>query len=140
MSVTNFEIGKTYTYTTKAPSMLGASFKRAKVLAVCSFDMVNKFADFSPTQMHKQLYPVISGITPGLIDNPKSYTYIYFQSESGVNYVHAMEWINLDSAVLSTAVSYSVTITNQNNDFHNKLRDALSLLGVSNSDFEITMN
>lgn len=123
----NFVIGNVYTFSTRAPSLLGAIFEKVTILGIVDYNIAVSFLNVD--LYHRRIYPLLP---QGTIDNPKKFTYILVKTESGEQTVLAYEWIDDTSIELIDAVTLSVLIPNVNLADSGKIRDALSLLGFLN--------
>lgn len=122
-----FEINKTFTFNTRAPTILGATFKRCKVLGIIDYILASSF--INPETQHYNVYPHLPAGTP---NDPKKYTYLLIQTEQGDKTVLAKEWIDLSSVTLVTSTTLTITITNAANGDADNIREALLLLGFTN--------
>lgn len=121
-----FNLKSVYSFNTLAPSVLGASFKNAKVLGIIDYDIAATIINVE--LMHRSIYPLLPQGTP---DRPHSYTYLLLLTESNVKTVVAYEWIDPASIELVESVNIVVTIPNVKASDANVIRDSLTLCGFT---------
>jgi hypothetical protein len=122
----NFNINKSYSFKTLAPSVLGASFKNFKCLGIFDYNTAAQY--INPNERHAQIYPLLPA---GTSNDPTTYTYLLFQSPSGVKTVLALEWIDSASVSLLTYSSLAITVPNAGSADVKKIRDMLVIMGYS---------
>lgn len=128
----SFSVGNTYSFNTLAPSLLGATFVNAKVIGIIGYDLAVTFTNVDLKQ--RAIYPLLP---QGTVSDPKKYNYILFQTQSNINVVLALEWIDqntIESVDLSTL---EITVPNVSYSDSNKIREMLSLLGFSNFTIQV---
>lgn len=122
-----FEINKTYTFNTRAPVILGATFRRVKILGIIDYVLASSF--INPETQHHNVYPHLPAGTPS---DPKKYTYLLIQTEQGDKTVLAKEWIDPSSVTLVTSTTINITVTGASASDAENIREALLLLGFTN--------
>ena len=125
--VTDFEVGKIYSFNTLVPSILGLNFNGLKVKSLMSYDVALKFENVEVIQ--KTILPFLPN---NLSNNNKLYTYILFENSQGVNKVLASEWIDKGSANIVSSVNLSITVYDISNRDIQIIRDLLTLNGYNN--------
>lgn len=128
---TPLEIKKTYNFNTRAPAILGASFKRAIVLGIFDYNIATNY--ITPETRHANIYPYLP---TGTVDDPKEYAYILIQTESGDKTCLALPWIDESSVTLVATRTLRITAKADDPLVDTKIRDALLLLGVTDLTIE----
>ena len=134
MSV-SFEIHKLYNFSTRAPSILGANFKSVKVLGIIDYNLASKY--INPETQHVNIYPYLP---TGTVDDPKKYTYVLIQTQSGDVTVLAMPWIDEASIALVESRNLIITVRDVDTGDDTVIRDNLLLMGFSDITIEIQNN
>lgn len=122
-----FSIGSQYNFATLAPSILGAEHNNVTVKAVFDYEVALTF--LAPDIKHASIFPLLPS---GTIDDPKKYTYVLFKSQSGADFVMALEWIDLNTVVQVVSVTLNVTLNNCKPGDAAVLRDTLLMAGFVN--------
>lgn len=123
----NLQIGKIYTFNTFAPSILGTTIKNAKLKAILDYESATKIE--AVILKHRAIYPLLP---TGTIDNPESYTYYHFQSESGEKIIIAEPWIVESTVEIIEHINLQVTLPGVSLSDTSRIRDALNAMGYSN--------
>lgn len=134
MDLTHTLIGKVVTFTTRAPSLLGASFNRVKVLGILDRDTALNYRDVTAT--HINLYPTIHALDPTFPPNATDYLYIKIQYEDGRVDVLGWLWLDTNSIVEITSASATVKVDNITLADIPRIRNALLSIGIGS--FTIT--
>lgn len=129
----DFQVGKSYSFKTLAPTVLGIALTNQLVKGIVDYTTANQVANID--LVHRTVYPLLP---VGTIDNPKQYRYLLLRSDSGATSAIAMEWIDLSTVVEAVSLSIVVTIPIATADDSRKIRDTLTLMGYQN--FTIAMN
>ena len=127
-------IGKVVNFTTRAPSLLGATFNRVKILAILDRDTAMNFRDVTST--HLNVYPTIHAADPTFPANATDYMYIKIQYEDGRVDALGWAWIDENSVVEVTSASATVHVDNITLDDIPRIRNALLSIGIGS--FNIT--
>lgn len=127
-----FELDGVYNFSTLAPAILGADFKRVTVLAILNYKVAATYINIESN--HVNIYPYLP---VGTVNDPKTYQYILIKTQSGEDTVLALPWINLNTVVKVTSQSITVTIDKVTVDDTTKIRDSLILMGYQ--DFSISI-
>lgn len=121
-----YKIGSYYTFDTKAPSILGVTIKRAKLVAILDYDMAANF--ITPATSHANIYPYLP---PGTVDDPKRYNYLLFETDTVKRLVFADPWINESSIKEFNVMTMNIVIPNVSLGDDIKVRDMLLLAGFN---------
>lgn len=127
MPVLDLDIGKTYTFNTRAPAILGTTVKNAKLLLQCDYDSATAFENID--LRFRTIYPALP---PGTPDNPAACKYYRFLSESGEKIVLADQWIDESSVEVVEHINFQATFTDGSLEDMVRVRDALNSLGMTN--------
>ena len=122
----NFQIGNTYNFNTRAPAVLGSLFKNATILGIVDYNTASTYINIDV--MQRTIYPLLPQGTP---DNPKKYTYLLIQAESGQKTVLAYQWIDENTIAEVSSATIIVTLPNVNATDAERIRDSLALLGFT---------
>lgn len=134
MSV-SFEVHKLYNFNTRAPAILGANFKSVKVLGIIDYNLASKY--INPETQHVNIYPYLP---VGTVDDPKKYTYVLIETQSGDVTVLAMPWIDQESIALVTSRDLIITVKDIGTGDDVTIRDNLLLMGFNDITIEIKNN
>lgn len=132
---TRFELHKLYNFNTRAPAILGANFKSVKILGIIDYNLASKY--INPETQHVNIYPYLP---TGTVDDPKKYTYVLIETQSGASTVLAMPWIDEESIALVTSRDLLITVKDINTGDDTIIRDNLLLMGFTNITIEIRNN
>ena len=121
-----FTIGKTYTFDTAAPTLLGAQIKNAKVLALVDYNTAKLF-----DTIDLKWRSIFSLLPTGTPDAPDLTTYYLFLAESGEKIVLAEPWIQGSTIVEVDYIQFQVTFPKASLDDIEKVRAAVSALGFT---------
>lgn len=122
----NVSLGKTYTFNTKAPGLLGATIRNAKLIGVVDYNTALTYDNID--LKFRTIYPVLPAGTP---DDPRSCAYYHFQSESGEKIVLAEVWIEELTLEVVEHINFAVTVTDASLQDMTRVRDALLALGFT---------
>ncbi len=128
----NFILKNIYDFNTLAPSVLGATFRNAKVLGIVDYDIASSFINVE--LMQRSIYPLLPAGTP---DTPKQYSFLLLQTESGEKTVVAYEWIDPASIRLVDSVTITVTLPNVKSSDSVLIRDSLALVGFTGFNIQV---
>ena len=131
-NVPNFEIGSRYNFNTVSPTVLSASYKNMKVIAILTFRIAIKYADV--VTINEQIEKV-EGIS--LLD-PKDVRYILFENEYGEEVVLAEDWIDPNSVVKVDSITATIRIENITTEDLLVIENALRALGYNKIDITTT--
>ena len=127
MPAATFEIGKTFTFNTRAPSVLGSIIKNAKLTSILDYDDAIKLDNID--LKFRTIYPLLPANTP---DSPQTCLYYKFKSESGEVIVLANVWIDFASLEVIEHINFQVNFTEASLEDIQRVRGALSALGYTN--------
>lgn len=122
-----YNIGYTYTFNTKAPGILQATVKNAKLMAILDYETAKMYDNID--LKFRQIYPVLPAGTP---DTPESCIYYRFLSESGEKIILADQWIDETTIDTVNFINFQVTVTNAALSDISRVRDAMTALGYTN--------
>lgn len=122
-----FQIGKTYTFNTLAPTVLESVMKNVKIMSIMDYDLANSYINVDLVQ--KAIYPLLPIGTP---NNPKDYVYVLFMTEAKIKSVLAIDWIDVNSIQEITSATINVRINGAALEDIPKIRDTLKLMGFTN--------
>lgn len=117
-------INSYYSFSTRAPGILGASFSNLKLASIMTFDLANKFINVM--SMHANIYPVLPS---GISDNPESYTYYLFKTESNGDMVLADVWIDSNTLDEKGSQSLVIEIPKVTNTDIIRINNTLNMMG-----------
>lgn len=123
----NLEIGKTYTFATTAPGILGTEIKNALLESILSFNVATKYDNI--VLKYRQIYPQLPQGTP---NTPESCIYFLFKTESGEEVVFADQWINESTIEVIEHINFQVLFTSAAIQDMTRVRDAMNALGYTN--------
>ena len=127
----NFQIGSSYSFTTLAPGVLGASYTNAKVLGIVDYNVAVSITNVNYLQ--KVVYPLLPAGSPS---NYEDYNYIIFSTSNNSKLVLATTWINENSIQLITGTNITVNIANGSLSIIPLLQQQLTAMGLT--DFNIS--
>lgn len=119
-------VGTSYSFNTKAPSILGASVKNAKLSAIFDYVSARAFEDID--LKYRRVLPLLPAGTP---DSVKSAIYYKFTSENGENFIMCNQWIDETSLVEVQYVNITVRFTMAQTTDVTAIRDALNSKGLT---------
>lgn len=118
-------INNHYDFSVYANSVLGASYKNARLISILDYQTALKFENV--VLLHRQVYPYLPA---GTSEDLTRYTYYLFKvGERSV--VLADVWLVTGSIVSSSGSSYSLKLMNVSSGQLAIVRDQLRLLGIS---------
>lgn len=126
-----FELGKVYTFNTKAPSLLGAIIKNATLLSIIDHETAQMYENID--LKYRQVYPLLP---EGTVDDPKACVYYRFRSESGTVVILSEQWIDENTIETISHITFRVTMTQASLQDMSRVRNLLSAAGYRS--FEIT--
>lgn len=121
-----FQIGVSYNFATRAPSVLGAYVKNHMVKGIIDYDTACKYINVD--SMQRVVYPLLPPGTPNI---PKAYSYILLRSKDNATTVLAYPWIDENTIEAVTSTIITVTVPSTNTDDVNRIRGALNLMGYT---------
>ena len=96
--------GKTYSFDTKAPSILSLHFKNAQLQGQVAYAIAKKTSSKSLDVLASQVLPSLPAGSPS---DPRAYNWLIFQTESGSTEVIASLWIKEETITeVTTKITY----------------------------------
>ena len=123
----NLQVNSVYTFNTRAPGILGAVIKNARLLMTASFEVASKFENVKIK--YEQVLPVVQPF--GAPSSPINVLFHQFLTESGEKIFVAEPWIDNTSLEVVTNLNFSVNVVNATLSEKNAVRQALLNIGVS---------
>ena len=102
----NFEIGKTYSFDTLAPSVLSLRIINAKVVSVMDADTAAR-SGHDIMSWHER---VRSHLPAGYNKDPNTHVYVKFRTYSGEETIFSTSWINMSTLMLTEAKRIIATV------------------------------
>jgi hypothetical protein len=118
-------INKHYNFSVYANSILGSSYKNAKLTSILDYNTAIKFGNVELLQ--RQIYPYLP---PNTITDHTKYTYYLFKYNNK-DIVLADVWIEQTSIEETEGLNYTLRLNNVTSQQLSTVRDQLRLLGVS---------
>lgn len=118
-------LNKYYNFSVYANSVLGSSYKNAKLVSILDYNTALKFANIE--LLHRQVYPYLP---PGTIADLTKYSYYLFKYNDK-DVVLADVWIEQASIEETQGLNYTLRLNNITSPQLATIRDQLRLLGVS---------
>ena len=122
-----FSLNKVYTFNTRAPGILGASIKNAKLISIMDYSTALTYDNID--LRFRTVYPALPNGTP---DTPEACVYYRFKTESGENIIIADQWIDELSIEVIEHIRFQVTFEDSSIQDISRVRDSLNALGYSN--------
>lgn len=133
MPVTQLQVGKTYSFDTYAPEVLGTRIINAKCLAILNAE--NAISDgLDIISFHERMR---SHLPVGYNNDPFSMIYVKLRNTSGNESIFALDWINLTTVQETKANVINVTLNDVSPEDIEIIRRALVAQGYS--DLSITL-
>lgn len=126
-----FEIHKTYTFNTLAPSVLGVTIKNAKLLSILDYDTALQYENVE--LKYRQVFPLLPN---GTVDDAKSTVYYLFLAENGEKVIIAESWVDELNITLIEHINLLVSLPNVSLNDITSIRDVLNSMGYTG--YEIT--
>lgn len=118
-------INKYYNFSVYANSVLGSSYKNAKLVSILDYHTALKFANIE--LLHRQIYPYLP---PGTLPDHTKYSYYLFKYNDK-DVVIADVWIEQASIEETSGLNYTLKLNNITSPQLATVRDQLRLLGIS---------
>lgn len=128
----NFQIGKTYSFNTLAPSVLGTTLSNQYLKGIVDYTTANTIINVE--LMHRTIYPLLP---TGSVNNPQTYTWLLLRSDNGTTTAIAVEWIDQSTVQEAEKVRLVANIPVADVSDAMKLRDTLTLLGYKNFTIDV---
>lgn len=121
----NLTLNKYYTFSVYANSVLGTTYRKAKLVSILDYSVALKFANVE--LLHKQVYPYLP---PETTQDHTRYSYYLFKYKDK-DVVLADVWIDQTTIQESFGETYTIRLNDSNTDTLNHVKNMLRLLGVS---------
>ena len=118
-------INKHFNFSVYANSILGTSYRNAKLVSILDYNTALGFANIE--LLHRQIYPYLPPNTPSDLTK---YTYYLF-NYNGKNIVLADVWIIVSSVEETEGLNYTLQLNNITSVQLSTIRDQLRLLGIN---------
>lgn len=122
----NLLLNKVYTFSTLAPSVLGATFSNVKVEGIVTYSEAIK--NIPVDSMHANIYPLLPAGTPA---NYKDYIFVVIRSAANIKTTLAYPWIDEQSVRLVTKTSLQYNIVDAGEEDKVKIDKFLKSLGYT---------
>lgn len=122
-----FQMGKMYTFNTKAPAILGAIIKNAKLVAMLDYTSALVYENVE--LKYRSVFPLLDFGTPDL---PEASIYYRFQMPSGEKIIIADVWIQNETVEVVGHINFQVMFAEAALSDMTKVRDALNVMGYTN--------
>ena len=128
----SFQIGKVYSFDTIAPAHLGETFKNVKITGLLDYNNAIKRSNIDVLQ--SAIRPYLPSGTP---NDPRDYTYLLFETETGNTIAMAYPWIR--EATIQETINQVVTasIFGASANDAQKIKAILALAGYNNVTLQI---
>lgn len=120
------EINHRYNFNTLVPAVLGVKLTNVKLLATLTYGVANTIQPMLPR--HRAIYP---HLPQGTVDDPTAYTYYMFKTDAGDDIILADVWIDTNSIVEVSGVSFDVQFRDVTSDQFELVRTALHAAGLT---------
>lgn len=131
MSITSSDIGKSLTFTTRAPAILGSKYTALVLVGI--LDHESAMSMINVPVLAATVYP---SLPEGTSKDYTRYQYLKFKKEDGGNLCVALEWIDLSTVVIHEGVSLSFKIENASRGDAEKIRKILAFNGYTAINFQ----
>lgn len=122
----NFAIGKTYSFNTKAPAILGSTIQNAKLLSIMDYSTAITYDNID--LKYRTIHPLLPLGTP---DQPDNCMYYRFLSESSEKIVLADQWIEESTIELIEHVNLKATFNQVSIQDISRIRDLILAAGYT---------
>lgn len=122
----NLNVKNQYSFSTRAPGILGASYKNLKLVSIMTYDLANSLINVQA--YHANVYPALP---QGTQDNPESYTYFLFKTEQNTNVVMADVWIDEQTLSEQGSQTLIIEIPNITNTEIFRVSNILNTMGIA---------
>lgn len=117
--------GKHYTFSTNAPSILGAEIVNAKLLQTMTYESAIRKENIS--LKYRQVYPLVKELAPS---SPQDEIYYLFKGTAGDETLLAGSWINSNSIHEITKTTVNIHMPDVSEVQLADIRQALNFIGV----------
>lgn len=128
MPLTTNDYGKTLTFETVSPAILGSKIVNAKLQSIVDPATAKALGIIDITYQHLLVF---NDLPPGTKDDPMSYNYAKFLMPDGSPALFGMPWIKEGSVVEVVVTDLVVRIKNVGHDTISIVRNALISNGIT---------
>lgn len=132
--MTQLTVGTSYSFNTRAPSILGASIRNAKLGAILDYRIARTMERENIDLKYRQIFPLLP---PGTPSDVKGGIYYSFTSENGENFIMCNQWIDETSIVEVSYVNITVHLQAAQTTDVLVIRDALNSKGLTGFTIEV---
>lgn len=125
LAIADIPLNSTVSFDLHPAAILGASYKRAKILAIVDADSTPYFG-LDAAAMHANVYPTLPG---GVPNDHRAYMYLKLKLASGQITCVGIPWIVDASMVVETTRKIQITVDNVTPEQQNLIVQALSANG-----------
>lgn len=122
----NLNVKSHYSFTTRAPGILGASFKNLRLVSAMSYELAKTFTNVNSA--HANIYPYLP---QGTQNNPESYTYFLFKNEDNTTIILADVWIDEQTIEELGSQTLVVELPRISNTDVDRIKSILTTMGVT---------
>lgn len=123
--MSEFIVGRYYSFATLAPSVLGGEYKKVKLSAIGDYSLARQFDDIDVKQANIAAFLKADAVAA------QDDTYYFFLSDSGSTMIFARNWINLSTLSSSASKRVVVTVEAAGEADARRIRDLLAVSGYS---------
>lgn len=123
-----FEIGKTYTFKTYAPEILGVNVVNVTCTAIMNASMATTMG-LMIEHYHERMKPHLPN---GYNNNPYTMQYLQFERTDGTKTIFALDWINLNEVEVVRSNTIQIEVNNVSVSDMEVIRRALVINGYVN--------
>lgn len=121
----NLNVRSYYSFSTRAPGILGASFKNLKLISAMSFELANSYLNVQA--YHVNIFPHLPS---GTQENPETYQYFLFKNENNENVLLADVWIDETTVTEQGSQTLVVTLPRISNTDVERIKVIFKTMGV----------
>lgn len=118
-------VGRHYNFSVYANSILGSSYRNAKLLSTLTYELAKKFDNVD--MKHRMVYPYLP---PNTLNDLTKYTYYLFKV-NGKELLFADVWIINGSVEETLGLNYNLKLNNITEGQLAMIRDQLRLIGIN---------
>lgn len=134
MALTSDLLGKTLSFETNAPAILGAAYTAVKFVSILDPDTAKLFSDI--TAQHRSVYPQLVDKT-GIPDDPLGYSYGKFLDANGATVILGLPWIKDSSVKVVTNTYLLIRINGAGTQDLEPIKQALTANGYRDYTVEV---
>lgn len=130
----DWSVGDTYDFSTTAPGILDASYKRVILTAIATFDVARMVNAEDVYAKWRVIYPSLPAGTP---NTPEMAAWYIFKNDDGETFALAAPWIDGSTVVGVNFTSYNIAVSGSSLAEMTRVRNLLASMRLT---FEITQN